>query len=193
MRLGWISAGRWHARVEMFEYAQTRSNDERPQLVATESMASAAYDRHLRRLRNQLALQREQTAEALAKYFPQPTRLNMPKGGLALWVELPQEISVQALFEEALRAQTLGAPGTLFSNSGGFDHYLRINCGAPCSAALDAALKRLGGLARKLGLRRWSLAHRSAAKPGARCALRLLVWRGRGLRCSRLLPLALAR
>jgi DNA-binding transcriptional MocR family regulator len=144
LRLGWISAGRWHERVEMLKYTLSRSNEELAQCAAGEFMSSSAYDRHLRRLRARLKPQREATADAIAAHFPAGTRLNLPPGGLQLWVELPERLSSAAVFDAALREQILVAPGTLFSNSSRYDHYLRINCGAPYEARIDAALRRLG-------------------------------------------------
>ena len=144
MRLGWISAGRWHARVEMLKYAQTRNNEVLSQLGAGEFMASGAYDRHLRRLRTALREQRERTAEAIAAYFPAGTRLNLPNGGLQLWVELPGACPSAQVFDTALREGILVAPGWLFSNSPRCDHYLRINCGWPFDQVVDGALKRVG-------------------------------------------------
>jgi DNA-binding transcriptional MocR family regulator len=150
LRLGWIAAGRWHARVEMLKYAQTRSNDMLPQLAAGEFIASSAYERHLRKLRSRLKLQREQTAEAIATYFPSHTRMNMPDGGLALWVEMPKQLSSQAVFDAALREHILVAPGQLFSNSQHVDHYLRINCGWPFDAHVEQGLQRLGKIIKRM-------------------------------------------
>jgi len=147
LRLGWITAGRWQARVEMLKYAQTRNNEDLGQLAAGEFMGTGRYDRHLRRLREHLRRQREQTAEAIASYFPAGARLNLPRGGLQLWLELPERIGPTALFDAALAERIQIAPGAMFSNTGRFDHYLRINCGWPYSAAIDAGLKRLGELA----------------------------------------------
>lgn len=146
MRLGWMSAGRWQARVEMLKYAQTRTNEALSQLAAADYMASSAYDRHLRRLRSQLRAQRERTAEAVATYFPAGCRFNVPQGGLMLWIELPQKLSSKAVFDRALAEGIMIAPGQMFSNSNRFEHYLRINCGWPYSAELDQALRRLGAI-----------------------------------------------
>lgn len=146
LRLGWMSAGRWHERVEMLKYAQTRGTEELGQWAAGEFMNTGAYDRHLRGLRERLRQQREHTADAIAAHFPPGTRMNLPPGGLQLWVELPQRLSADAVFDAALRENILVAPGTLFSNSARFDHYLRINCGWPHDARIDGALRRLGGI-----------------------------------------------
>ena len=150
LRLGWMTAGRWQARVEMLKYAQTRSNDELAQLSAAEFMASAAYDRHLRNLRGRLDVQRAKTAETVATCFPPGTRMNLPDGGLALWVELPGQLSSRPVFDQALDAQILVAPGWLFSNSQRFDHYLRINCGWPYGPEVDLGLRRLGAIVSRL-------------------------------------------
>ena len=144
LRLGWITAGRWHAQVEMLKYAQTRNNEALAQIAAGEFIAGGRYDRHLRRLRERLHMQRDQTADAIARYFPAGTRLNLPRGGLQLWVELPGQRSSVDVFEAALREHVLVAPGAQFSNSGRFDNYLRLNCGWPYSKAVDAGLRRLG-------------------------------------------------
>jgi len=38
----------------------------------------------------------------------------------------------------------------MFSNSNRFDGYLRLNCGAPYTPAIDAALRRLGAIVGEL-------------------------------------------
>lgn len=147
LRLGWMSAGRWQARVEMLKYAQSRNNEALAQLAAAEVMASAAYDRHLRRLRQHLRSQREQMADGIACHFPAGTRMNAPEGGLSLWVELPSGISSRELFDGALAAGILIAPGLMFSNSERYEHCLRLSCGMPASPAVADAIRRLGELA----------------------------------------------
>lgn len=147
LRLGWMAAGRWQARVEMLKYAQSRNNDTLPQLAAADFMGSAAYDRHLQRLRARLREQRSRTAEAVARYFPPGTRMNAPAGGLPLWVELPRGVSSDALFDAALAENILISPGLMYSNTMRYENFVRINCGLPYSDGVDDALRRLGELA----------------------------------------------
>jgi len=89
VRLGWVIAGRWHERVQMLKFAQSRPNDSLLQVVVGRFVASGAYDRHLRTLRQTLREQRERMAESIAGSFPAGTRLLVPAGGFAMWVELP--------------------------------------------------------------------------------------------------------
>lgn len=150
IRIGWMAAGRWQARVEMLKFTQTRSNEELSQLAVADYMASPAYDRHLRRLRSTLHVQREKTAQVIASYFPEGTRLNVPDGGLSLWVELPHKLSSRRVFDAALQQQILVTPGQMFSNSLRFDPYLRINCGWPHQQDVEQGLRRLGQIVTEL-------------------------------------------
>jgi DNA-binding transcriptional MocR family regulator len=144
MRVGWMAAGRWQARVEMLKFTQSRSNEELSQLAAADYIASPAYDRHLRRLRATLQVQRQRTAETIASHFPAGTRLTVPDGGLSLWVEMPQQLSSKRVFDAALKEQILVSPGLMFSNSLRFDAFLRISCGWPVDTEVEQALRRLG-------------------------------------------------
>lgn len=153
VRLGWVIAGRWHERVQMLKFAQSRPNDSLLQVVVGRFVASGAYDRHLRALRQTLREQRERMAESIAASFPAGTRLLVPAGGFAMWVELPPNVSSMELFEAALAQGVRISPGTMFSNLNRFDHYFRICFGLAPSAHLEAALALLGQLTRQLSER----------------------------------------
>jgi DNA-binding transcriptional MocR family regulator len=146
MRLGWMSSGRWHARVRLLKFAQTRANESLTQHVAAEFIGSGAYDRHLHRLREKLRGQREATMDAIGRYFPAQTRLNLPPGGLLLWIALPHDVSSDALFEAALPHGIRIAPGSIFSNADRFQSFIRLSCPRPFDEHLDAALRQLGHL-----------------------------------------------
>lgn len=146
MRLGWMSAGRWNARVKMLKFAQNRHNETLPQLVAADFIASGDFDRHLYRFRTQLASQRDATCDAVARYFPSETRMSPPPGGLLLWIELPDRAQSEKLFDIALTHGIRIAPGTIFSNSDRFGSFVRLSCAKPFDRDLDDAIRRLGTL-----------------------------------------------
>ncbi|WP_144638622.1 PLP-dependent aminotransferase family protein [Bordetella genomosp. 13] len=143
MRLGWMLGGRWRHRIDMLKYAQTRPNEPLGQVAAADVMSSKSFDRHLARLRSRLRAQREEMADAIARYFPPGTRLNTPTGGMLLWVELPAGTSGAAVFERALRDGVRVAPGAIFSNSDRYDHFLRVSFGEACTPATIRALRLL--------------------------------------------------
>ncbi|NUU39276.1 PLP-dependent aminotransferase family protein, partial [Pseudomonas sp. C2B4] len=141
VRLGWISAGKWHDRVEMLKHTQSRGCEVLSQLAVSAFMGTPSYERYLRRLRKVLTQQRQQMSAAILRYFPEGTRVSNPQGGTLLWVELPRGYSSMALFQEALNAGILISPGDIFSNTKRFDHCVRIGCGAPYSPRVDEALR----------------------------------------------------
>lgn len=134
----------------MLKFAQSHPNDSWSQVTAARLLSSGAYDRHIRTLRQTLREQRERMAETIAGCFPAGTRLSVPAGGVAMWVELPAGVSSMALFEAALAYGIRIAPGTMFSNLNRFDHYFRICFGLPYTAEVETALAQLGRLAHAL-------------------------------------------
>lgn len=146
MRLGWMSAGRWHARVRMLKFAHSRHNAALLQAVAAEFVGSGAYDRHLHAFRAQLRVQRDATIDAVARHFPAGTRMNRPPGGLLLWVGLPDGVRSEALFDAALARGVRIAPGAIFSNTDRFDAFIRLGCTRAFDAQHEAAYETLGRL-----------------------------------------------
>jgi DNA-binding transcriptional MocR family regulator len=146
MRLGWISAGKWHDRVEMLKHTQSRGCEALSQLAVSAFMKTPSYERYLRRLRKILTQQRQQMSAAITRYFPEGTRVTNPQGGTLLWVELPRHHSSMVLFHEALKVGIQISPGDIFSNAKRFNHFVRIGCGAPYSPRIDEAMATLGQL-----------------------------------------------
>lgn len=147
LRLGWVSGGRWHARIQMLKYAQSRANEALSQITAAEFIAGSAYDRHLARLRRLLKAQREQVAECIVGSFPEGTRFNVPAGSLLLWVQLPEGCEAQRVSDAALERGIRVVPGPLFSNSKRYDNCLRISSGFPVTAEAQQGLRELGRIA----------------------------------------------
>lgn len=146
MRLGWMTGGRWSSRIAMLKFAQSRPNEPLAQAAVAEYMGSKAYDRHLTRLRRQLKTQREQIADAIARHFPPGTRLNVPAGGMLLWIEMPGQRSSTRVFEQALAQGIRIAPGTMFSNSDRYNHFVRVSCGAAYTPQIAQAVRTLGDI-----------------------------------------------
>jgi DNA-binding transcriptional MocR family regulator len=147
-RLGWVAPGRFRADVERLKLLTNVCTASLPQLVIAEFLESGGYDRHLARLRATLAGQVEMVRQAIAKYFPDGTRISRPAGGYMLWIELPRRVDAVKLYRAALAEHISILPGTVFTSTGDYRHHIRINCGHAWSPAHDRALLTLGRLAR---------------------------------------------
>ena len=104
------------------------------------------FDRHLRQFRQQLALQQGEMLQAVARHFPKGTRATRPQGGYFIWVELPERIDTLQLHRAALGHGISIAPGPLFSATGGFGNFLRLNYGHPWNGGLEQGMATLGKL-----------------------------------------------
>jgi DNA-binding transcriptional MocR family regulator len=147
-RLGWVAGGRFRADVERFKLLTNVCSPSLPQMVIAEFLESGGYDRHLTKLRTTLAAQVEMVRQAVAKYFPDGTRVSRPAGGYMLWIELPPKVDALKLYRAALAEHISILPGTIFSATGAYRNHIRLNCGHRWSPAHDRALLTLGRLAR---------------------------------------------
>jgi len=155
-RIGWVAGGRFRAEIERLQLLTTLAAPSLQQHVLAEFLESGGYDRHLKRLRATLASQVEQIRQAAGKYLPEGTRISLPAGGYVLWVQLPGKINALQLYQAALAEHISILPGTIFSPTGRYKNYMRINCGHRWSEDHDRALLTLGRLCDRTLGRSWS-------------------------------------
>jgi DNA-binding transcriptional MocR family regulator len=149
-RIGWVAPGRHFIKTKALKIRTSLACPMLQQEVLAAFMADGGYDHHLRKLRAALKTQADQMADAVARYFPMGCRLSLPQGGLMLWIELPRHVDSREVFALA-RLEHIGvAPGAAFSNSRRFDHFIRLQYGAPWSPRMEAALRKLGQIVMRL-------------------------------------------
>jgi len=146
MRIGWMSAGRWQARVEMLKYSQSRFPEELGQITLARYMASSAYDRYLRRLQQDMRARRQTMSDCIARHFGDQVKLNLPEGGMFLWLELPAGTSAMQLGQDALARGVHIAPGPLFSSQPRMDRFIRLSVGMATPEAMDEGAQLLAEL-----------------------------------------------
>ena len=75
------------------------------------------------------------------------TRISRPAAGYLLWVELPPGGDGEEVCRQAAARGIAVLPGVLFSPARRYRRHLRVSCGYPFTADLEAAVKSLGELA----------------------------------------------
>jgi DNA-binding transcriptional MocR family regulator len=148
-RVGWTAPGKFKAQVERLKFMSSMACATATQVAIADFLRSGGYDRHLRAIRKQLAMQVQRMTHAIAQYFPQGTRVTRPHGGLALWVELPRSVNSLELHRQALQQKISIAPGPVFSAKQKYMNFIRLSCGEPWTEKVEQAMERLGNLARK--------------------------------------------
>jgi DNA-binding transcriptional MocR family regulator len=149
LRLGWVAAGRYAARIEHARWLTMAPASVPVQCAIADYLEHGDYDRLLRKLRRELASLQTRMVAAVVRYFPQGTSVVRPSGGFFLWVELPEGVEAVQLFEMAEAHEIAIAPGALFSCSCEFRRHIRLNYGRPWTPDVEMEMHTLGMLARR--------------------------------------------
>lgn len=149
-RIGWILPGRYMDKVSSIKMMHSISCATITQQALAHFLGIGRYEYHLKNLRKALHTQCLRYTQAIMQYFPEETRISRPQGGFVLWVELSKHINTYELWLEAMKHQISIAPGSIFSNSANYSHYMRIGYGKPWDDKVDKGLKTLGNLVRKM-------------------------------------------
>src|SRR5215211_5790351 len=86
------------------------------------------YQSHLRRSCQIFRKRRDVMLSAIRRYLPSEVRLDLPQGGLFIWLQLPEKMSVERLLALALEERVTFAPGNgFFPDASDGRNWLRLN------------------------------------------------------------------
>lgn len=143
-KIGWVAPGRFHEAILHRKFATTLGTSVPPQAAIAQYIRDHSYEKHLRQLRRTLLERLNKLSAAIMEHFPEGTRLTRPQGGNVLWVQMPDAVSSQAVFELASVREIGIAPGSVFSPRGEYSNFMRVNFSHPWSAALERTVHWLG-------------------------------------------------
>jgi 2-aminoadipate transaminase len=104
LRLGWIVAPpEVISKLVQLKQGADLHSSTFVQMVAYEVARDNFLDEHVKLIRRVYRERRDVMLEALAQHFPAEVTWTRPKGGLFLWVTLPEGADAQKLFEAAVR------------------------------------------------------------------------------------------
>jgi DNA-binding transcriptional MocR family regulator len=145
LRIGWmILPEKLHQRAEYLKYVINLAAPTLPQLALADFLAQSSYDRHLKFIQAQYALQVSSFTQAISNHFPEGTRVSHPQGGFVIWVELEKKVDSLKLSHLMLSKKISIAPGQIFSASQKYHHCIRLNCAQPWSSMIEKSLIILG-------------------------------------------------
>ncbi|PWQ97905.1 PLP-dependent aminotransferase family protein [Leucothrix arctica] len=142
LRIGWVAPGRYKERIEHMKYIGTANTTTLTQLAIAEFIKQGYYERHVRTVRQQYRLNRDQLTHMLQTYFPKGTRISAPRGAYILWIELPGDVDTLLLNKRLVQHKIQIAPGVIFSASGKYRNCLRINYARPVPKSAVLAISQ---------------------------------------------------
>lgn len=104
------------------------------------------YDAHIARITELYRKQADAMISAMRKYFPPTVSYTEPKGGMFLWVTLPEGVSAMSLFPKALESKVAFVPGDPFYVDRKDANTMRLNFTNADCATIEEGIRRLGAL-----------------------------------------------
>jgi 2-aminoadipate transaminase len=152
MRLGWLTATEEILHnVVIAKQAADLHTSTIEQRAAARLLDSFDYDGHIRRLREVYGERRQAMLTAMENYFPSEAKWTRPEGGLFLWIELPNQLSAEGLFDDAIAERVAFVPGSSFFACEPKANFMRLNFSNQKPELIEEGIKRLATvLKRKL-------------------------------------------
>ncbi|WP_076239161.1 PLP-dependent aminotransferase family protein [Mycobacterium sp. NS-7484] len=114
------------------------------QAAALEVVSQPAWRTHLKDLRHQLRARRDLLVAALAEHAPSAQVERVPRGGLHLWLRLPDAVNLQHLARACEAESVLVAPGDEWFPAEPSGPYLRLNYSGPDPQRFGEGARVLG-------------------------------------------------
>jgi DNA-binding transcriptional MocR family regulator len=143
-RIGWIVSNCYQDEIQQLKRSFSISSGFLQQLTLADFMASGDYARHLKSLRPVLKRNCERMSALVAEHFPSKTRISQPVGGSVLWLELPESVSSEQLFDDALAAGISINPGPIYTPCGCYENFVRLSFGHRWCERTENAVAWLG-------------------------------------------------
>ncbi len=150
MRLGWLIASEEILQmVVVAKQAADLHTSTIEQRAAARLLESFDYDGHVGHLCEVYGERCQAMLSAMERYFPAEARWTRPEGGLFLWVELPERVSAEKLFEEAIAERVAFVPGTSFFACERKLNFMRLNFSNQKPEMIEEGIKRIASVLKR--------------------------------------------
>lgn len=145
LRLGWaIAPGEVIGKLIQAKQGSDLHTSTWTQMVAYEVARGGFLDRHVRGMREVYRARRDAMLRALEANFPDGVSWTRPKGGLFLWVTLPEQLDTEKLLEEAVESEKVAfVPGHVFHPDGEGRNTMRLNFSFSPPDVTEEGVRRL--------------------------------------------------
>ncbi len=150
MRLGWLVASEEiFQMVVVAKQAADLHTSTIEQRAAARLLETFDYDGHVSHLCEVYGERCQAMLSAMDRYFPSEATWTRPEGGLFLWVELPERLSAENLFEQAIAARVAFVPGTSFFACEKRLNFMRLNFSNQKPEMIEEGIKRIADVLKR--------------------------------------------
>ncbi|MCK4526721.1 PLP-dependent aminotransferase family protein [candidate division WOR-3 bacterium] len=147
LRLGWILAPECAlSKIIQAKQGADLHTGTFVQYIVNDLCQRGILKAHVEKLRKLYKERRDVMLESMEENFPKEVKWTHPKGGLFLWVTLPNKVDTKKLFEEAKKKKVAFVPGFAFYPYEGGKNTFRLNFSNTPPDKTREGIKRLGKL-----------------------------------------------
>lgn len=121
------------------------------QMVIAKYLQEGLLPAHLAEINEMYRKKRDEMLRCLAEYMPEGVRWTHPDGGLFIWLELPEGMSSNDLFPEALKEKVAFVAGDAFFAHGEVKNTMRLNFSNAKWEELEKGIKSLAKVIKSYG------------------------------------------
>ncbi|OGS30788.1 MAG: hypothetical protein A2218_08345 [Elusimicrobia bacterium RIFOXYA2_FULL_53_38] len=119
------------------------------QLIAAEFLRTGYFEKHIRLVNKVYKTKKDTMLSALEKHMPEGVTWTKPEGGLFLWVKLPEGMSADDMFQEAIKENVAYVIGSAFHCDGSGKNTMRLNFSYATPEDIEEGIKRLATAVKK--------------------------------------------
>ncbi len=119
------------------------------QLIAAEFLRSGYFEKHIARVNTVYKMKKDTMLAALEEHMPEGVTWTKPEGGLFLWVKLPEHMSADDMFADAIKENVAYVIGSAFHCDGSGKNTMRLNFSYATPPEISEGIKRLATAVKK--------------------------------------------
>jgi len=151
MRVGWIVAQEdFIAKAELQKQSFDACTPLLSQVIAHDYLAGGYMTGFVEKMRNIYREKCNAMLEALQEYMPEGVRWTKPKGGLFVWVTLPDGITPEELFMESINEKVAFVTGDAFLPEDYPNRFIRLTYGDLPVERIREGVRRIAKALNKL-------------------------------------------
>lgn len=145
IRVGWVVADpdtlRQLIYLKMRDDLQVSNLSQRQ---ADRFLRDYDFDAHLCSIRTKYASRCDRMLKAVQESFPAGCEVVVPRGGIFLWLSLPEGLDAKEAFDDVFEANLAFVPGTFFYPDCSGENTLRLNFCTNDEETIDREIRRMG-------------------------------------------------
>ena len=150
LRIGWVIApAEVVKRMVQAKQGSDLQCSTFDQYIAYELASGDWLEGHIETIRRVYKERRDAMLQAFEEFMPEGTTWTVPRGGLFLWLRLPDDCDALELFPKAIEEKVAYVPGVPFYPNGGPVNTMRLNFSAANPETIHEGIRRLSVMIKK--------------------------------------------